>query len=477
MLGNAGSLACTRRAKARRERALIFTPHLFYAKFSRFALMQAGSLRSQQTNIMRKVVSRITLSVAFVALFAAFNCAQKISAEEQKIVDYIDAHIEEAIGLLEKTVNIESPTENLAGVKEVGMVFKKEFELLGFNAKWLEMPAEMKRAGHLLAEKSGTKGKRILLLGHIDTVLSGEKFRREGNKAYGTGSSDMKAGDVVLFYALKALHASGALKDANVIVLLTGDEENSGDPVEISRGDMIAAAKRSDLALSFENGGSNVATVARRGSSDWTLEVTAKTGHSSQIFKESMGSGAIFEAARIINQFYETLRGEKYLTFNPSLFAGGTEVEVKGGDVTTRGKANVVPAKVIVRGDLRFISEKQKEDTRAKMREIVSKSLPGTSAKITFGDGIPAMPPTEGNYELLKKLDAVSQDLGFEKISALDPGERGAGDISFIAHLIPGLDGLGATGRGAHARGEYADLDTMPRQIKRAALLIYRLTR
>jgi glutamate carboxypeptidase len=423
-----------------------------------------------------RCIDKLVVALLLAVLSATCAYAQKISPEEQKLVDYVDAHINDATALLEKTVNITSPTENLAGVKQVGGVFKAEFESLGFSARWINMPVEMKRAGHLLAEKKGTKGKRVLLLGHLDTVLSGEKFRRDGNKAFGTGSSDMKAGDVVLYFALKALHETGALKDASVIVLLTGDEEDSGDPVEGSRGDMIAVAKRSDLVLSFENGGSNVATVARRGSSDWTLEVTARSGHSSAIFK-GMGSGAIFEAARILNQFYETLRGEEYLTFNPSVISGGTEVEINDRDLTTRGKTNVVPAKVIVRGDLRFIREEQKEAARAKMREIVAKSLPGATAKITFADGIPAMPPNEGNYNLLKQLDAVSQDLGYDKVEALDPGARGAGDVAYVAHLLPGLDGLGATGGGAHAKGEYADLDTLPRQIKRAAVLIYRLTR
>lgn len=409
-------------------------------------------------------------------IFSSAAVAQSLSAEEQKIINYIDANSAAVISLLEKTVNIESPTENLAGMKEVGMVFKKELEAIGFNARWIEMPAEMKRAGHLLAEKSGT-GKRILLLGHLDTVLSGERFRREGNTAYGTGISDMKAGNVVLLYALKALHAAGALKNASVIVLLTGDEENSGDPVEISRGDMIAAAKRSDLVLSFENGGSGIATVARRGSSGWKLEVTAKTGHSSAIFKDAMGSGAIFEAARIINQFYETLRQEKYLTFNPGMIVGGTEAESENHTGRASGKSNVVAAKAIVRGDLRFISEEQKEAARNKMREIVAKNLPGATAKITFEDGIPAMSPQEANYDLLKQLDQVSRDLGFGKIEPLDPGERGAGDISYVTHLIPGLDGLGAVGQKAHAPGESVDLETLPRQLKRAALLIYRLTR
>ncbi|NJM52680.1 MAG: M20 family metallopeptidase [Blastocatellia bacterium] len=171
---------------------------------------------------------------------------------------------------------------------------------------------------------------------------------------------------LVLIYALKALYTSGALKDTQIIVMLTGDEEDSGEPITISRGDMIDLAKRSDLALSFENGGSNIATVARRGSSSWRLEVTAKTGHSSQIFKDSMGNGSIFEASRILTEFYNTLRSEKYLTFNPSLFSGGTELQVTEQSISATGKTNVVPARTIVHGDLRFISEEQKESARAK---------------------------------------------------------------------------------------------------------------
>lgn len=329
-------------------------------------------------------MKKIFFTVLLIAFSVSFSIAQKISADEQKILNYIDANTENAVSLLEKTVNIESPTEDLAGVKNVGMVYKKEFDSIGFTTKWIEMPAEMKRAGHLVAETKGTKGKRLLLLGHIDTVLRGEKFRREGNIAYGTGSSDMKVGNLVIFYALKALHSIGALKDTQIIIMLTGDEENSGDPVEISRGDMISLAKRSDLALSFENGGSNIATVARRGASSWVLEVTAKTGHSSQIFKDSMGNGSIFEASRILTEFYNTLRSEKYLTFNPSLFSGGTELQVTDQSISATGKTNVVPARTIVRGDLRFISEEQKEMARAKMREIVAKVFRELPLKLSF---------------------------------------------------------------------------------------------
>jgi glutamate carboxypeptidase len=418
------------------------------------------------------------LAVLLLCLFCAFDTrAQTLSSDEQKIVSYIDAHKDDAIALLETTVNIESPTEDVAGVKRVGGVFRKELESLGLTAKWIDLPPEMERAGHLVAQTNGTKGKRVLLLGHIDTVLRGEKFRREGNKAFGTGTADMKAGNIVLLYALKALGAAGALKDARIVVMLTGDEESAGRPLEVSRRDMVAAAKNADLALSFEAAVGSAATVGRRGTANWTLEVSARTGHSAGIFKQDAGNGAIFEAARIITQFYETLHTEKYLTFNPSVIVGGTQAQLGEYTGSATGKTNVIPAKVIVTGDLRFISEEQKEAASARMREIVSRSLPGTTAKITFDDGYPAMTPNEGNNALLKQLDQVSQDLGYGSVTALDPGARGAGDIAFVAHLIPGLDGIGARGGGAHARGESMDLESLPMLTKRAAILIYRLTR
>lgn len=428
----------------------------------------------------RSLLTAVT-ALTIVLLSTAQNAAAQVSdPNEKKIIAYVDAHTGEAVELIERTVNIDSPTENLAGVRAVGREMQKELEAIGLKAKWIDMPADKKRAGHLLAWTDVTKGKgkRVLLLGHMDTVLSGEKFRREGNRVFGTGIGDMKGGNVVIVYALKALKAAGVLDNTRIQVMLTGDEENSCDPDAICRGDMITAAKGSDLALSFEGAVRNTATIGRRGSSSWRLEVDSKTGHSSGIFGQGMGYGAIFEASRILSEFREKLAGEKYLTFNPSLVVGGTTAANSGADGTASGKTNVVPAKVIVKGDLRFISEEQKESTRAKMRYIVTKSLPGTSSTITFENGIPAMTPFEGNYELLKKLDQVSNDLGLGKVEALDPGARGAGDIAFISGIVPGLDGLGmGGGQNSHAMGESASLENFPALIKRAAVLIYRLTR
>ena len=335
-------------------------------------------------------------------------------------------------------------------------------------------------------ERSGRQGKRLLLIGHLDTVFERnspfQHFAREGQTATGPGVEDMKGGDVALLYALKALHSVGALEETGVIVALTGDEEDPGDPVDVARRELIEVARRSDVALGFEGGvgmSTRYATLARRGSSGWTLRATGIRGHSSQIFKEGFGSGAIFEAARILNAFHEEMRGEEYLTFNPGVVLGGTFVEFDkaNGEGTAFGKTNVIAQTVTVNGGVRFITNEQEGRARAKMRAIVAEHLPGTTAEITFDDGYPAMPPTDGNRALLDVLDRVSRDLGFGAVEAVDPGRRGAADISFVASLIDGIDGLGVIGDGGHTPEEMVDLEAMSVVLKRAALLIYRLTR
>jgi glutamate carboxypeptidase len=423
---------------------------------------------------------RFSLAAAALLLGLTPLRAAPLSPDEQKLAAYAAAHQDELLALLERTVKISSPTEDLAGVKAVGAMLRPEFDALGFTTRWVEMPPEMKRAGHLFGEHAGTHGQRLLLIGHLDTVLPGGKFRREGEKIFGSGVNDMKGGDLVLLYALKALNSIGALDGTRLIVAFTGDEESSGNPKEIARHDLIEAAKRSDLALSFETAVNNTATVARRGSSQWKLEVSGMTGHSRGIFSDFMGDGAIFETARILDQFRQQLRSFPGLTFNPAVIVGGTETSLTDDSPAmgaASAKMNVVPQKALVRGDLRASSETQLEEARTKMLEIVSHSLRRTSAKITFEDNYPAMVATDGNYALLKQLDQASHDLGYGAVVAADPSERGAADVSFVAPFIPALDSLGARGQGAHAPGESADADSFPEMVARVAVLIYRLTR
>ena len=409
--------------------------------------------------------------------------AQKLNRTEKKIIKKVELLNIESINFLEKVVNINSGTLNKKGVRKVGNVFNKEFRSIGFKTQWIEMPEEMNRAGHFFANISGNKGKKLLLIGHLDTVFEEnspfQQFNRLNDSiAHGPGANDMKGGDVVVLYALKALANLNLLDNANITVAFTGDEESTGKPLNISRKKLIEVAKEADIALGFETStGFDNATIARRGASGWKVEVTGKRAHSSGVFSENTGAGSIFEMSRILNSFYEEVRGEEYLTFNPGTLLGGTFVDYDSKKSTgiVFGKTNVVAQKSIVNGGLRFISEEQKENARKKMREIVKKNLPQTKATISFTDSYPAMVPSEGNKLLLTILNGVSLSLGHKGVTAYDPGKRGAADISFVADYVDGLDGLGTMGTGAHTPKETVNLKTMNALIQRTAIFIYRL--
>ncbi|MGA8204257.1 MAG: M20/M25/M40 family metallo-hydrolase [Woeseiaceae bacterium] len=425
----------------------------------------------------------VTLALAGVLLALQATCAE-LSADEQRMTDWIDAHAEEADALLAEVVNIGSGTMNHDGVRKVGQVFARELDRLGLQTRWIDMPPEVNRAGHLFARKEG-EGKRFLLIGHLDTVFEADdpfqSFRRDGDVAYGPGTEDMKSGDVVIVYALKALQAAGLLADIPLVVAYSGDEEKAGEPLSISRKDLIEAGKWADFALGFESAvhydDTDWATISRRSSGQWKLVVSGKQAHSSGIFTEDVGAGAIFEAARILDAFYNEVRGEPYLTFNAGTIQGGTDVEYdeEQNRGRTFGKTNVVPRTVIVHGGLRTISMEQLERARANMREVVSRNLPHTSATIEFSDHYPPMAPSDGNRRLQAELSRINEALGRGPMPALDPAKRGAADISFVAPYADCLSGLGALGEGGHTPDESFDLTSMPVAIKRAAILIYRL--
>ena len=415
------------------------------------------------------------LPFLFGALLARLSAA--LTPEEQKIVASVDAHRADFARDLQEAVAIDSATENLAGIRRMGEVFCRQLTELGFESRFVELPASTGRAGHLVAEHRGTMGKRVLLIGHLDTVYPGANYRREGDIVHGSGTGDMKGGDVVLIHALRALQDAGALADTQIIVVMTGDEEAPGNPIEVVRRDLLEAAKRSDFALAFESAIGRTGTVARRGSISWLLEVQGATGHSSGMFSAAMGSGSVFEMARILTGFHEELRKLDGVTCNPALVAGGADGDLTRTGGKVAGKTNIVPQRTIVRGDLRTVSEEQLAAAQAKMHEIVKQNLPRTSATLTFSEGYPAMAPTPANYALLAQLDQASRDLGLGEITAFDPRGRGAGDIAFVSPPLPGLDGLGLGGQGEHTRNESSDLSTAPELVKRAAVLLYRLTR
>lgn len=387
--------------------------------------------------------------------------------------------------LLERLVNQNSGSLNIEGVTKVGQIMRAELEPLGFAVRWEDMRATG-RAGHLVATHRGSgRGKRVLLIGHLDTVFEPASpfraFRREGDRAIGPGVGDDKGGLVVIVAALRAMRAAGTLKDADITVYLTGDEEKSGSPLEVSRGGLVAAGRSHDAALEYEGlaieNGRDHGTVARRSAASWELRTTGRTGHSSGVFGAALGYGAIYELARILDAFRRELP-EPNATFNVGVMAGGTPARIDDGgvDVTATGKTNIVAADAVARGDLRTLTPEQDRRVRDGMRAIAAKHLPGTTATLTFFDSYPPMAPSAANRALLAKLNAVNRDLGLPEMPEYDPARRGAADSGFVAANVATLGGLGTAGGNAHADGEWVDLTSIPRQALRSAVLISRLS-
>ncbi len=327
----------------------------------------------------------------------------------------------------------------------------------------------------------------MLLIGHLDTVFEPtspfQKFERiDAHIAKGPGTADMKGGIVVALAALRALHDAALLDALHITIVLHGDEEDPGAPLDAARQDLMAAAVAADIAIGLENAANDptTAVIGRRSSSRWELQANGATAHSSRIFSEDVGAGAAFELARILNAFYTELRGDEFLTFSPGLIIAGAQLEFANEPLhgSASGKDNIVVPRAQASGDLRALSIVQRDATKDRMRRIVAAHLPKTSAQIEFHDSYPPMTPTAGNKQLLALYDAVSRDLGFGPVSAVNPRRAGAADVSLAAtHVEMAIDGLGLLGGKAHTPEEFADLRTLQIQAQRLAVLLHRLSK
>lgn len=429
---------------------------------------------------------RLPLPLSALLLLTAWPAAAQTAPEIARMRAAIAADQPRNVALLERLVNQNSGTLNLPGVRAAGDMLIPEFEALGFTVAWVDQAA-VGRAGHLVATHKGNgRGKRVLMIGHLDTVFEPsspfQRFARKGDTAVGPGVGDMKGGDVIIVAALRAMHAAGTLRDADIVVYLVGDEERTGTPLDTARGGLIAAGQWADVALEYENlaveNGRDMGTIARRSATSWTLRATGKPGHSSAIGRGNRNWGAIYEAARILDAFRRELP-EDHATFNVGVIGGGTPADIDRAEltVTATGKTNIIAETVIARGDLRTLTAEQDTRLRARMTAIVAQHLPDTTAELSFGDTYPPVAPTAGNRALLATLNAVNRNLGLPQMGELDPARRGAADSGFTAAYADTLGGLGIDGHGAHAEGEDADLSSIPRQALRSAALITRLSR
>lgn len=433
------------------------------------------------------MIRRVPFALGAAALLFSTPAFAALSKPEQVMVQTVDAEQQRTLAMLERWVDQNSGTMNKPGVEAMRDMVAPELQQLGFRTQWIDMSA-VGRAGHLVARHAGSRrGKRLLLIGHLDTVFEADspfqRWVRDGDHAKGPGSGDDKGGDAVIIAALRAMQAAGTLKNANITVFLTGDEEDAGRPLAISRRDLIAEGKKADVALDFEdlavtdgpNGPMDMGSTGRRSAGDWTLTVTGKAAHSAGVGAGDYGS--IYELARIIDQFRRELPEDK-LTYNVGLVGGGQTANLDADRIRLEatGKTNIIAATAVARGDLRAISQDQIDRVEAKMRAIVAQPLAGAHAEISFDPDIyPPMTPTDGNRAILAQLNGVNRDMGLPDMGELDPSMRGAGDISFVAAEVNGLAGMGPESDGSHTASETVDIPSIFKQAKRAAILMSRL--
>ncbi|WP_448658030.1 M20/M25/M40 family metallo-hydrolase [Sphingomonas sp. CJ99] len=433
---------------------------------------------------MRQILCSLIAALALAGAMPSVTHAQ--ARADRAMAAAADADSAYGQALLKDLVEQNSGSLNLDGVKKVGDRIGAELTKLGFDVRWVDM-RETGRAGHIVATHRGNgRGKRILLIGHLDTVFEPDNgftgWRVDGGRGIGPGAVDDKGGMVVIIQALRAMKAAGTLSDADIMVVMTGDEEATGKPLDVARRDLLAAGDWADVALEYEGvaseDGREYGTTARRSSTSWTLTATGRTGHSSGIFNDKLGYGANYELVRILDAFRRELP-EQYLTFNVGIMAGGAPAAMadSGDAMTASGKTNIIADQAFARGDLRALTREQNERAMTRMNAIVAAHLPGTDAKIVFSQSYPPMAPTAGNRALLAELNAVNRQLGLLEMAEFDPAKRGAADSSFVADLADTLGGMGPAGGNSHAAGEWVELASIQRQAKRSALLLTRLSR
>lgn len=352
----------------------------------------------------------------------------------------------EQLDLLGRLVNIDSGTDDKAGVDAVGRVMHAELERLGLAVDVVYQP---KLGDHLVATKSGTSPRVALLVGHLDTVFASgtanaRPFRVDGTRAYGPGVYDMCGGLVVLLYALRGLRQASPVAWARlgIRVVLNSDEEPGSDT---SRELISANAREAHVACILEParpGGEYV--CARKGVARYVIRVLGIAAHAGN--QPHLGANAIAEIAAKAVELHKVTDFASGLTVNVGVIRGGDRV-------------NVVPDWAECEIEARLPTKASLDVVEAALERLRATQLvTGTSVEITGGIKHHPMEPREDAEPLWSILREVGAEIGFE-VSAIATG--GASDGNTTSQFVPTLDGMGPRGDYAHSPREYIELPSV----------------
>ncbi len=374
----------------------------------------------------------------------------------EEIIQALDKRGREALAFLERLVNTDSGTYLREGVNQLADIIDPRLRELGFQVERL---SQADFGDHLLARKSGSTGKRLLCVGHMDTVFpDGEvkrrPFRIEGDKAYGPGVIDMKGGIVVLLNSLQGIMESDPdLYHALDIVVLLNSDEEVGSPT--STPFIVREAKAADAVCVFEPARpKGQVVVKRKGVGKYCLTVHGKAAHAGA--QPELGLSAIEELARAILDLHALNNFEDGLTVNVGIIRGGT-------------RSNIIAEEAYAEIDLRAVDQAQVDRAQGELNRICRPHRDGIRMELTGGITFPPMLKTERSLELLRLLQEAGREVGVD-IEEIFTG--GGSDGNHTSHYAPTIDGLGPQGTGAHSSDETLIVPTLLERSKVFALFI-----
>jgi len=355
--------------------------------------------------------------------------------------------------MLARFVRVESPSTNKPALDRLARIVAAEWRRRGASVRLLRLSV----AGNLVRVEwrpAGTRGEApILLLGHLDTVyelgtLEKTPFRIRGGRAFGPGTFDMKSGLVIALYAIEALRALKLRPRRPIVCLWTSDEEIGS---HASRAAIERQARASCAALVLEPAGGTRGDLktARKGVGEVTLEVTGRSAHAG--LDPQNGVNAILELSLQLARLQRLNQPGRGVTVSAGVIHGGT-------------RSNVIPDRAMALIDLRAPTLREMRSLERSLRAL-RPILPGAKLAVRGGFNRAPLEPRMSKA-LYARAERLARQMG---LSIGQSSAGGGSDGNFTAAIgVPTLDGMGGVGGGAHSRGEFVLLRSLP---ERAALL------
>ncbi len=377
-----------------------------------------------------------------------------------------------ALELLERLVTISSPSGDPEGISRVAELLRGECEARGLRAEIARRPA----AGGLmlpvlLARGPNAAGRHLLVIGHMDTVLSAAPLRREGDRLYATGAIDMKGGLAAFLGALDLALDRGTRVPEDILLAVVPDEEVSGEIAHSVTRELGTGARAVWVIEPGEHAGDGETVVAgRRGMFDWRLEVHGAAAHSGLHFWQ--GRSAVAAAARWSASATALSQRDHGPTVNVARLVGGDRgfVEDLGRSYALLGshrQLNVVPDRARIDGEARFLRSAEGKEVASRLERLAAEVAEATGCEMSFrrGETVPPVDPGGPHATWTRRAIELAARRGWRL-----EVETTRGGISFPNFLpdpsrLPVLDGLGPVGGGMHTREEYVSIRSMERRV------------